>query len=115
MSAPTNCFRTPGVPGQHESARQLALGTFDASNLSICATGGDMKNKQLFAIVLTIILVTAVVIVTRRIHATPNPHGQNQSQSATAKEDNVPDHIFYGEIFSIIAKLKNVRDYQERA
>ena len=74
-----------------------------------------MKNKQLFAIVLTIILVTAVVIVTRRIHATPNPHGQNQSQSATAKEDNVPHHIFYGEIFSIIAKLKNVRDYQERA
>ena len=69
----------------------------------------------LFAPVLVAVSVAGVVIVTRRIHARPNPHGQAQSHPATAKEDDVPDHIFYGEIFSIISKLKNVRDYQERA
>jgi hypothetical protein len=74
-----------------------------------------MKNKSFFAVVLAITLGIAAVIATRHIYATANLYPQNQSPSAKMIEDSVPDHIFYGEIFSILAKLKNVRDYQERA
>ena len=74
-----------------------------------------MKNKTFFAGVLTIILGIGGVVITRHIHATTNPPLHNQSTPTRVTEDGIPDHIFYGEIFSVIAKFKNVRDYQERA
>jgi len=74
-----------------------------------------MKHKRFFALILTIILGALAVIVTRQINATPTLQKQNQSQTSAAKEGDVPDHIFYGEVFSIIANVKNVRDYQERS
>jgi len=72
-----------------------------------------MKTKQLFIVVLTIVLAVAAVIVTRQIHATSNL--QSQSPQAQTKEDAIPDHIFYGETLSLLAKLKDVNDYQDRA
>ena len=72
-----------------------------------------MKNKQLFTVVLTIVLAVAAVIITRQIHATSNL--QSQSPPAQTKEDAIPDNIFYGETVSLSAKLKDVNDYQDRA
>ena len=74
-----------------------------------------MKNTQFLAVVLTITFGLAGVIVTRHIYATPNLYQQNQSSPTNTKEESIPDHMFYGEVFSILAKLKNIRDYQERA
>jgi hypothetical protein len=79
------------------------------------AAGGDMKNKTFFAGVLTIILGMGGLVITRHINATTNPPQHTQSTPTKVIEDDIPDHIFYGEIFTVIAKLKNVRDYQDRA
>lgn len=74
-----------------------------------------MKNRRFFAGVLTIILAISGVVIARHIHAGTNPPLHNQSTSSKVTDDGIPDHIFYGEIFSVIAKLRNVRDYQDRA
>jgi len=73
-----------------------------------------MKKKSFVAVALLIIFSAAGLIVARHIYAKPHLQGKAQS-SSTAKQDDVPDQVFYGEVFSIIAELKNVRDYQERA
>ena len=74
-----------------------------------------MKKKLFFAVVLTVILALTAAIITRHIHATPNLYQQNQSPAPNTTEASIPDPVFYGEVFSILAKLKNIRDYQERA
>ena len=74
-----------------------------------------MKSKTFFAGALTIFLGMGGVVITRHINATTNLPIQNQSTQKKLTQDGVPDHIFYGEIFSVLAKLKNVRDYQVRA
>lgn len=45
-------------------------------------------------------------------NATSNP--QNQSRPSH-KPTEIPQHVFYGEVFSLLAKLKNTADYQRQA
>jgi hypothetical protein len=108
--SPPEIFHT-----QHLQKTRLSARNFLTGRLSIGAAGGDMKNKTFFAGVLTIILGLGCVVITRHIYATTNAPQHTQSTPTKVIEDDIPDHIFYGEIFSVIAKLKNVRDFQDRA
>lgn len=38
-----------------------------------------------------------------------------RSRPSEAKPREIPEHIFYGEVFSLLAKLKNTADYQRQA
>lgn len=61
-------------------------------------------------------LVLVVVVVAQRTDAIRNPAQEIQQPSATnAKEPIIPEHIFYGEVLTLLAKLGNVRDYQAHA
>lgn len=74
-----------------------------------------MKNKRFLAVVLTTVLGIGTAIIVRQTWATPKASAQSKQPLATLKEDEIPDRIFYGETFSLLAKLKNLNDYQERA
>jgi len=73
-----------------------------------------MKHKQLLTVILPLVVIAGAVTITRQIRATPTPYQLNQGPEK-AKQDDIPDRVFYGETFSLLAKLKNVHDYQAQA
>lgn len=74
-----------------------------------------MKKQQLFAVILPLVVIAGAVTITRQSRATPNAYQPNQGSPEKVKQDDIPDRVFYGETFSLLAKLKNVQDYQAEA
>lgn len=74
-----------------------------------------MNNNQLFALILPVVVIVGAVTITRQSRATPNAYSPNQGSPEKVKQDDIPDRVFYGETFSLLAKLKNVHDYQAQA
>jgi len=74
-----------------------------------------MRNKHLVGLILPFIVIVGAGIITRQICATPAPAQQDQALAEKMKQDDIPDRIFYGEIFSHLTRLKNVGDYQAEA
>jgi hypothetical protein len=74
-----------------------------------------MKNNQLLAVILPLVVIVGAVTITRQSRATPSAYELNQGPPEKAKQDDIPDRVFYGETFSLLAKLKNVQDYQAEA
>src|SRR5690242_14473027 len=74
-----------------------------------------MKNNQLLAVILPLVVIVGAVTITRQSRATPSAYERNQGPPEKAKPDDIPDRVFYGETFSLLAKLKNVQDYQAEA
>jgi|SRR5829696_5968 len=71
-----------------------------------------MKGRKLFAVALATVLVVGAVLIARQTWATPK---MNQEIKQTAADDEIPDRIFYGETLTLLARLKNVQDYQAQA
>ena len=74
-----------------------------------------MINKQLLAVILPLVVIVGAVTITRQSRATPNANQPNQGPPQNVKQDDIPDRVFYGETLSLLAKLKNVHDYQAQA
>ena len=71
-----------------------------------------MKTKPLFALILPVIVIVGAVTITRHSRAIPNA---DQLSPEKVNQDDIPDRVFYGETFSLLAKLKNVQEYQDQA
>lgn len=62
---------------------------------------------------IALVFISAMVAITA-VNRSQAKYSQTLSVTKSEKAA-IPDHIFYGETLSLLAKLKNVEDYQEKA
>lgn len=76
-----------------------------------------MIKKQIILMVCTLGLVTCGIFwVGQAKSAQPKMNAQTPNQTLSSEQATaIPDHIFYGEVFSLLANLKNISDYQKQA
>lgn len=52
-----------------------------------------MKNKQLLAVILPLVVIVGAVTIARQSRATPNANQPNQGPE-NVKQDDIPDRVF---------------------
>jgi len=72
-------------------------------------------SHQKAALICVMGLVVCGVIWTRRAEGTDSPILQKRNSATSAVSGAIPDHIYYGQIFSLLVKVGNKGDYQRDA
>jgi hypothetical protein len=73
-----------------------------------------MKTQKA-VLICVIALVVCGVIWTKRAEGTVSPIPQKRNSVTAPASGGISEQIYYGEVFSLLAKLKNKADYQEKA
>lgn len=72
-------------------------------------------SNQKAALICVMGLIICGVIWTRRAEGTVSPIPQKRNNAPAPASGGIPEHIYYGQVFSLLAKLKNKADYEEKA